>query len=63
MCVQEFDMEEFLECMKDLVRIDKDWVPKLDGCSLYIRPTFIGTEVCVVNTILSFGCTYSVARK
>ena len=36
---------EFLECMKDLIRLDKDWVPKAKDCSLYLRPTFIGTQV------------------
>ena len=47
--VQEFDNEGFLECIKDLVRVDKDWVPTPSDAvkqpSLYIRPTFIGTEV------------------
>ncbi|XP_064399610.1 branched-chain-amino-acid aminotransferase-like [Halichondria panicea] len=43
----EFDGAEYLECIKDLLRVDKDWVPKMDGCSLYIRPTFIGTEASV----------------
>ena len=50
-CVQEFDNEGFLECIKDLVRVDRDWVPApsdtIKQPSLYIRPTFIGTEVCV----------------
>ena len=35
----------FLECIKELIRIDKDWVPKVEGTSLYVRPTYIGTEV------------------
>lgn len=43
----EFDKEAFLECIKDLVRLDKDWVPKMDNCSLYIRPTFIGSEPAI----------------
>lgn len=42
---QEFDEEVFLECIKELIRLDKDWVPKIEGTSLYVRPTFIGTEV------------------
>ena len=42
---QEFDGEAFLECIKDLVRVDREWVPKAKDCSLYIRPTYIGTEV------------------
>jgi branched-chain amino acid aminotransferase len=44
----EFDNEGFLECIKDLVRVDREWVPtptdKIKHPSLYIRPTFIGTE-------------------
>lgn len=34
----------FLECLKQLIRIDADWVPQGDGYSLYIRPTAIGTS-------------------
>jgi len=40
----EFDKEVFLECIKDLVRVDREWVPKAKDTSLYVRPTFIGTE-------------------
>lgn len=40
----EFNGEEFLECIKDLIRVDREWVPKTENCSLYVRPTFIGTE-------------------
>ncbi|GIY45638.1 branched-chain-amino-acid aminotransferase [Caerostris darwini] len=39
-----FDGEEFLKCIKELVSIDRRWVPKDDRSSLYLRPTFIGTE-------------------
>ncbi|XP_028408900.1 branched-chain-amino-acid aminotransferase, cytosolic-like isoform X3 [Dendronephthya gigantea] len=38
-----FDGDEFLKCIVELIKIDKDWVPKEDSCSLYIRPTFIAT--------------------
>ena len=44
--IQDFDEVEFLECIKELIHVDRDWVPKIDNCSLYLRPTFIGTEVC-----------------
>lgn len=39
-----FDKEELLNCLKKLVSIEKDWIPKSTSASLYIRPTFIGTE-------------------
>lgn len=39
-----FHETEFLKCIKELVRLDKDWLPTERGYSLYIRPTFIGTQ-------------------
>ncbi|XP_065835628.1 branched-chain-amino-acid aminotransferase-like [Oscarella lobularis] len=44
LCLPAFDKEEFLKCIKRLVHIDADWVPKEPDCSLYIRPTFIGYQ-------------------
>ncbi|PIA15570.1 branched-chain-amino-acid aminotransferase [Coemansia reversa NRRL 1564] len=40
----EFDQEQFLQCIKELVRVDERFVPNEYGYSLYIRPNFIGTE-------------------
>ena len=42
---QGFDGEEFLKCLRHLVHIEKEWVPYSNKCSLYIRPTLIGTQV------------------
>lgn len=43
--LQVFDKEELLECIQQLVKLDQEWVPYSTSASLYIRPTFIGTEV------------------
>ena len=43
--LQAFDQSELLECIRRLVEIDQDWVPQSDSASVYIRPTFISTEV------------------
>ncbi|XP_031614398.1 branched-chain-amino-acid aminotransferase, cytosolic [Oreochromis aureus] len=43
-CLPAFDQTELLECIRRLVEIDQDWVPRSDSASLYIRPTFISTE-------------------
>ncbi|XP_019406636.1 PREDICTED: branched-chain-amino-acid aminotransferase, mitochondrial [Crocodylus porosus] len=43
-CLPAFDQAELLECICQLISIDQDWVPRSDSASLYIRPTFIGTE-------------------
>ncbi|GAA6083847.1 branched-chain-amino-acid aminotransferase, cytosolic isoform X1, partial [Tachysurus ichikawai] len=44
-CLPTFDGAELLECIRKLVEVDQDWVPHSDSASLYIRPTFLGTEV------------------
>jgi len=40
-----FDKAELVKCINKLVEIDQEWVPYSTDASLYIRPTFIGTEV------------------
>ncbi|XP_037332246.2 branched-chain-amino-acid aminotransferase, mitochondrial isoform X1 [Pungitius pungitius] len=39
-----FEKEELLKCISKLVEVDQDWVPFSQDASLYIRPTFIGTD-------------------
>ncbi|KAI0036647.1 branched-chain amino acid aminotransferase II [Vararia minispora EC-137] len=39
-----FDGDALLECMKQLIKLEKNWIPQLDGYSLYIRPVLIGTQ-------------------
>ncbi|KAG7320544.1 hypothetical protein KOW79_016397 [Hemibagrus wyckioides] len=43
-CLPSFDGAELMECIRKLVEVDQDWVPHSDSASLYIRPTFLGTE-------------------
>lgn len=43
-CLPEFDKGELAECIRKLIEVDREWVPYSDKASLYIRPTFIGTE-------------------
>jgi len=38
-----FPGNEFLECIMELLRQDKSWIPQGRGYSLYIRPTAIST--------------------
>ncbi|XP_067875977.1 branched-chain-amino-acid aminotransferase, cytosolic-like isoform X2 [Heterodontus francisci] len=42
--IEGFDKEELVECIRKLIEVDREWVPYSDAASLYIRPTFIGTE-------------------
>lgn len=43
LCIPAIDEELALEALKKLVAIDKDWIPKEEGMSLYIRPFIIST--------------------
>jgi branched-chain amino acid aminotransferase len=45
LCIPPLDETFVLDALKQLVRIDADWVPRTFGCSLYIRPLIIATEV------------------
>lgn len=44
MCMQKVPKEFFLEGIKELVRLDKDWIPEGEGKSLYIRPFLIASD-------------------
>jgi len=44
MCMPELPEEVFIESLKTLVDIDKEWVPKKDGNALYIRPHMFATD-------------------
>ncbi|HEY4553065.1 MAG TPA: branched-chain amino acid aminotransferase [Bacillaceae bacterium] len=44
LCIPEVDEALALEGLKKLVAIDRDWIPDVEGTSLYIRPFIIATE-------------------
>lgn len=44
MCMPEVDEHFFLDAIRQLVRLESDWIPRLPGNSLYIRPTMIATD-------------------
>lgn len=44
LCMAEVPTEDFVDAVKALVNIDKDWIPKAEGTSLYIRPFVIATD-------------------
>ncbi|WP_186577328.1 branched-chain amino acid aminotransferase [Aquibacillus kalidii] len=44
MCIPRIDEEFAIDAIKQLVSIDKKWVPSTSGTSLYIRPFIISTE-------------------
>jgi branched-chain amino acid aminotransferase len=44
MCIPLLDPELALRSLVTLVGIERDWVPKMVGTSLYVRPTIIANE-------------------
>ena len=44
LCIPEIPEELFVEAVKAVVDVDRDWVPSDPGTSLYIRPFVIATD-------------------
>lgn len=44
LCMPEIEVDLALKALKELLRVEKDWVPSAPGTSLYIRPTMIATD-------------------
>lgn len=44
MCIPPIDEEDFVGALKELIQLDKDWVPSEEGTSLYIRPFVFATD-------------------
>jgi branched-chain amino acid aminotransferase len=44
MCIPEVPEEVFMEGMRKLLEVDREWVPRQPGCSLYIRPFIFAAD-------------------
>lgn len=44
LCIPEIPEDMFVEAVKAVVDVDRDWVPSEEGTSLYIRPFIIATD-------------------
>ncbi|NLP16842.1 MAG: branched-chain amino acid aminotransferase [Clostridiales bacterium] len=44
LCMPEIPEDDFVQAIKELVNIDKAWIPTREGTSLYIRPFMIATS-------------------
>lgn len=44
MCIPEIDIELVLNYIKELINLDKEWIPKKPGTALYIRPFVFATD-------------------
>ena len=44
LCIPRLPVEDFVEAVKAVVKVDEDWIPTEEGTSLYIRPFIIATD-------------------
>lgn len=44
LCIPPVPQDDFLNALKTLVSVEKDWIPTEPGTSLYIRPFIIATD-------------------
>jgi len=44
LCAPHIDEKVFLDALSKLICLDRNWIPKSEGTSLYVRPTMIATE-------------------
>lgn len=44
LCIPRIDEDLFIQAIKELIKVDQDWVPKSPGTSLYVRPFVIATD-------------------
>ena len=44
LCIPPVDEAFCMQVLKELINLDRDWVPAAEGTSLYVRPFIIGCE-------------------
>ena len=44
MCMPEIPENIFMDGLKALVKLDQNWIPTKEGCSLYLRPFMFATD-------------------
>ncbi len=47
LCIPRLREADLVEYLKELIRVEADWVPAREGTSLYIRPFIIATEAAL----------------
>ena len=45
MCIPQFPQDVAQEGLEELLKLEKDWIPREKGTALYIRPTIVATRV------------------
>jgi branched-chain amino acid aminotransferase len=62
LCIPEIPKEYFIDAIDELVKLDQDWIPNKEGCSLYLRPfvfandPYIGVKPSSAYKFMIFTC-------
>jgi branched-chain amino acid aminotransferase len=62
LAMPHFPKESFMEAVTEIVRLEKEWIPKEEGSALYIRPymiamdEFIGVQISQTYKFIIFCC-------
>lgn len=59
LCIPEIPEDDFVQAVKALVSVEKDWVPAKYGTSLYIRPFIIATD-CSLGVHASHSYLFAI---
>lgn len=62
LCIPRIDPEEFTNYIIEALKVEKDWIPKETGKSLYIRPMIVATDECLgvhASKTYQFVCIFS----
>ncbi len=44
LCIPQIDVDFAVNALKELIKVDEEWIPTNDGTSLYIRPFIVATD-------------------
>lgn len=44
LCIPEINVDDCVQAIKEVVKVDEDWIPSAPGTSLYIRPFIFASE-------------------
>lgn len=69
LCIPEISLDTFMNALKELIKIDSDWVPNKKGHALYLRPftfatdNFLGVKVSETYKFMILACPVGAYYK
>ncbi len=69
LCIPQVPDDLFMTGLKELIKVDRQWIPKERGCSLYVRPfifaseDFLGVKVSEQYRLMIITCPVAAYYK